>query len=119
MHQTRSIMSRLWFFIVLVALSVSLPARAEAPFKYETTFGNLPKDVRPVAYRIDLDLVPDPTKLSSADGKGDLPFKGRVEVDIDVLNAVDTITFNRVDLTLASVSLDGQAATRDKQDNKS
>jgi aminopeptidase N len=111
-------MSRLWFFIALTALLMVLPARAEAPFKFETTLGNLPKDVRPLSYRIDLDLVPDPGKLSSADGKGDLEFKGRVDIEVEVSSDISAVTFDSVELALTRVSVDGQQAVLEKQDKK-
>ena len=111
-------MSRLWILVSLLALLIAMPARAEAPFKYESTFGNLPKNVRPVAYQIDLDLVPDSARLSSADGAQTLDFKGRVDIAVEVLEATETFTFNAVDLDLESVSVDGANATLVAQDKE-
>src|SRR2546427_10631017 len=97
--------------LLATMLALVQPSSAQLPFKLETTPGNLPKDVRPVAYRIDLDLVPDPDQLNTADGTKNLDFSGRVEIDIEVLHSTQTITFNAIHLILAKVSIDGSDAT--------
>jgi aminopeptidase N len=78
-------------------------ARAEAPFNFATTPGNLPKGVVPLAYR--LDLAPDIDALT---------FTGSEQIDVDVLAPTDTVTLNANELTFQSVALkgeDGAAAT--------
>jgi aminopeptidase N len=69
-------------------------ARAEAQSNVASTPGKLPKHVAPVAYRID--LTPDAAAAR---------FTGRVEIDVDVLQAADTIVLNASGLTLDSVSV--------------
>src|SRR4051812_32661125 len=101
-----------------IALALVLPAKAERYFTFDTTPSGLPKDVRPIAYRIDLDLVPDLDGFDSVDGSQPLGFKGKVEIDIDVLRATETITFNTVDLNVSIVSVDGIKAILDRRDDK-
>jgi aminopeptidase N len=77
-------------------------ARAEAPFDFAATPGNLPKGVVPLAYR--LDLVPDLETLG---------FTGAEQIDIDVTQATDTVTLNANELSFSHVALlgeDGAAA---------
>ncbi|MEA2950777.1 MAG: hypothetical protein QOJ96_297, partial [Alphaproteobacteria bacterium] len=50
--------------IIVAALVVAGSAGAEPRFSFEATPGRLPKDVRPLAYRID--LVPDLDRLAVA-----------------------------------------------------
>jgi aminopeptidase N len=88
-----------------VACGYAAPAFAEEPFSYAATPGTLPKHVRPVAYRID--VVPDPAKLASANGKEDIGFTGKVEIDIDVLEPTDSLTLNAQALTIDSVMVGG------------
>ncbi len=56
----------------------------------------LPRGVRPLHYWIA--ATPDAANLR---------FTGRVEIDIEVLQATDTITLNAVDMTFSRVTLDG------------
>jgi aminopeptidase N len=81
---------------------------AEEPFSYAATPGTLPKHVRPVAYRID--IVPDLAKLATADGKEDIGFTGKVEIDIDVLEPTDSLTLSVRALTFNSVTVGGTPA---------
>jgi aminopeptidase N len=72
-------------------------ARAEAPFSFAATPGNLPKAVVPVAYR--LDLVPDLDALS---------FTGTEQIDIDVAAPTDTVTLDASGLGFTRVALVGE-----------
>lgn len=99
--------------LLLAALAVNAlvpnaPVWAEEPFGYAATPGTLPKHVRPVAYRID--IVPDLGKLASADGKEDIGFTGKVEIDLDVLEPTDSITLSAQALTFDSVTVGGTPA---------
>src|ERR1700730_3122747 len=94
-------------FLAMLALGSTVaaaPARAEAPFTFEATPGDLPKDVRPLAYRID--LVPDLDRLASADGSVDVDFAGTEEVDVELLRATDRFTLNALNLAITRVALD-------------
>lgn len=77
----------------------ALACRAEAPFSFAATPGQLPKDVVPAAYRID--LAPDLEQLK---------FTGREEIDVDVRRATDLITVNAVGLGIEKVALVGDGA---------
>jgi len=74
----------------------ALVCRAESPFSFATTPGQLPKDVVPAAYRID--LAPDLEQLK---------FTGREEIDVDVHRATDVVTVNAVNLGIEKVALVG------------
>jgi aminopeptidase N len=80
-----------------VVLALALPSRAERPFDFDTTPGKLPKDVRPLAYRIH--LAPDLDKLT---------FVGDEQVDIDVAKPTDTVILNAVGLDFRKVALQGE-----------
>jgi aminopeptidase N len=102
--------SLLLFAALAASTFVSLtPALAEEPFSYATTPGTLPKHVRPVAYRID--VVPDLAKLATADGKEDIGFTGKVEIDLDVLEPTDSLTLSAQALTFNAASVGGTPAT--------
>jgi aminopeptidase N len=90
-------------------LGAAIPVRAEPRFSFETTPCCLPKDIRPLAYR--LDLKPDLEKLASADGKEDVEFSGEEEVKIEVLKPTDTIVLNAVGLSFKGVTLDNTEVT--------
>ena len=77
----------------------ALVCRAESPFSFAATPGQLPKDVVPAAYRID--LVPDFQQLK---------FTGREEIDVDVRRATDVVTVNAVNLGIEKVALVGDGA---------
>ena len=81
------------------AMALAGAAHAEAPFSFATTPGKLPKNVVPVAYR--LDLVPD---------LGALTFTGAEQIDIDVAEPTDTVTLNALALSFSSVALSGEDA---------
>ncbi|MEA2936525.1 MAG: hypothetical protein QOC56_29 [Alphaproteobacteria bacterium] len=98
-------MMRLAIFVA--ALAVAGSADAEPRFSFEATPGRLSKDVRPLAYRID--LVPDLDRLAVANGKDEVPFSGTVEVDMQVRRAVSKLTFNARDIVFNSAAVDGVA----------
>jgi aminopeptidase N len=89
---------------ILCALAASAPfvsASAEAPFDFDRTPGQLPKDVVPQAYRIDVAADLDHLTLA-----------GSETIDIDVRKPVDSITLNQAGLVLSKASLaDGATAT--------
>ena len=78
---------------LLLAL-LSLPAFAEAPFAFETTFGQLPKSVVPEDYT--LRLAPD---LASR------RFSGEVTIRLRALRVVDSIVLNARGLDVAGATL--------------
>ena len=81
-----------------VVLACAMPARAEAPFRFESAPGRLPKTVVPLDYRIA--ITPD---------VGAKTLAGREIVVLDVRRPVDTIVFNSLGERLHDVRLDGVA----------
>ena len=75
----------------------ALACRAEPLFSFATTAGQLPKDVVPAAYRID--LAPDLELLK---------FTAREEIDVDVARATAVVTVNAADLAIGKVALAGE-----------
>ena len=85
--------------VSLIALSAG--AAAETPFEFDHTPGQLPKDVVPQSYRID--LQPDLQKLT---------LTGTETIAVKVRSPTAIITMNQAGLTLAKATLeDGAAAT--------
>src|SRR5579871_1041728 len=74
-------------------------AAAEPVFSFGATPGELPKNVVPIHYA--LDLSPDLDKLT---------FSGSEVVDIEVTEPTARLVLNAVDLTIAAAALDGEAA---------
>ena len=74
----------------------AVPAAAQAQVPSQ-----LPRNVRPLSYSI-----------SAAPDAANLRFSGSVAIEIEVLEATDTITLNAADLTFASVTLDGDRRAR-------
>jgi aminopeptidase N len=72
-------------------------ANAEAPYKFASTPGKLPKDVVPVQYAAH--LTPN---------LADNTFLGAETVEIDVLSVTSTIMLNAVNLEIDSASLAGK-----------
>ncbi len=70
---------------------------AEKPFSFSSTPGKLPKDVRPIAYRIDLRT--DLDKLT---------FTGSEDVDIEILEPTTAIRLNANGLTFRRIALEGE-----------
>ena len=93
---------------VLIALALSCAHGAEPTFNLDTTPGKLPKDVLPLAYRIELD--PDLNAIADATGRENIGFSGTVQIDIEVRRPVDAIILNAADITFARATIDGVAA---------
>jgi puromycin-sensitive aminopeptidase len=74
-----------------------LACQAEPRYGFASTPGQLPKDVVPSAYRID--LAPDLDQLQ---------FSAREQIDVDVATSTDVVTVNAVDLTIKSVTALGE-----------
>jgi aminopeptidase N len=84
-----------------LALAAGAPSLAQpaAPSPAAQVPSQLPRNVRPLHYTIA--ATPDAANLR---------FTGRVRIDVEVLQATDTITLNAVDMTFPGVTLDGTAA---------
>ena len=80
-----------------LALALTGSAGAERPFDFDTAPGKLPKDVKPLAYRIR--LAPDLDTLT---------FVGDEQVDIDVAKPTDTVVLNAIGLDFRKVALAGE-----------
>ncbi len=80
----------------LTALSFPLPAGAEAPFRFDSTPGQLPKTVTPTSYVVD--IVPDPNTLT---------LTGHETIDLTVRTSTDKMVLNDIDLAIADAKLDG------------
>ena len=88
-------------FVLSLAL-VQAPAATSGAGK---TSGKLSKGVVPHAYKIA--LVPDLAQLSIATGRETVGFVGSVQIDIEVLQAVEQITVNANDISIARATVDG------------
>ena len=85
----------------LSAILLVAPALAEAPFSFDSAPGRLPKDVRPLAYRVD--LTPDLAKLA---------FTGHEEIDVDVTKPTSRFVLDLTSLKIAKAELaEGGQAT--------
>jgi aminopeptidase N len=85
------------FALPLAGIASAAP---EPPFTFDTTYGNLPKDVVPRAYSIS--VRPDPDHLT---------LTGSEKVQIEVRKPTKTIIFNALNITFSRASVDGFAAT--------
>jgi aminopeptidase N len=74
----------------------ALACQAKSLFNFATTPGELPKDVVPAAYRID--IAPDLEQLK---------FTAREEIEVNVERATAAVTVNAVDLVFDKVALAG------------
>ena len=87
---------------VLASLSLSTALlstlAAEEPFKFETTPGKLPKDVRPQEYSIRIE--PDLQKLS---------FNGSETIKLDARKPVRQLVFNALDVRVITASFDDKS----------
>jgi aminopeptidase N len=88
--------------MLAVVLVASGTARAEAIFSFDATPGKLPKTVVPINYSIE--LRPDAERLV-------LP--GVEVIDIEVREPTARLTLNAVNITIASVTVDGSAQHAD------
>ncbi|HEV3088491.1 MAG TPA: hypothetical protein VGX96_14860, partial [Candidatus Elarobacter sp.] len=91
---------------VLVAAH-AVPAAAEAPFKFDTTPGRLPKNVVPTDYRIA--LVPDVTAKT---------LRGNENVALDVRRPTARIVFNTHDIVVSEARFDGTRVAKIATDNE-
>jgi aminopeptidase N len=80
---------------------LAAPARADAPFSFDAAFGRLPKNVRPLAYRIAI-----------APSIATMTLTGTESIDLEVRAATATIQFNSVNETLRDVTFDGASVPR-------
>ncbi len=87
--------------------ALAATARAEAPFDFDKTPGELPKTVAPSSYEID--LVPDLTNLTLA---------GREVIDITVRTATADIVLNQKGLKLWHAALDDGDVASVAEDDK-
>jgi aminopeptidase N len=97
----RNLAAGLAAMLVLV-LSMSGGALAEATYSFDTTPGKLPKTVVPLHYAIE--LTPDP---------GSLGIAGVEVVDIEVREPTARLTLNAVNMTLGAASIDDDAQVAD------
>jgi aminopeptidase N len=88
-------------------LAITAPALADAPFSFDTAFGRLPKNVKPLDYTIA--IVP---KLATH------TFTGTETIALQVRSATPTIQFNTLNLTLGNVRFDGAPVAHVVTDNK-
>src|SRR3954470_23966486 len=88
--------------MLAVVLVASGTARAEAIFSFDATPGKLPQTVVPINYSIE--LRPDAERLV-------LP--GVEVIDIEVREPTARLTLNAVNITIASVTVDGSAQHAD------
>ncbi len=85
-------------FSAVSLTSLALPALAAKPVATVTT--QLPRNARPTHYA--LQIQPDATRMT---------FEGRVTIDLEILKAGTTLTFNAADLTIKSARIsDGAQA---------
>ena len=76
-------------------LALAVPARAQAPFSFDSAFGRLPKNVVPLHYAIA--ITPDVATST---------IHGRESIDLDFRQPTDTIIFNSLNDKLERVLLD-------------
>src|ERR671924_240546 len=93
----------------LFSFSLSRGPTMEPRFSFENTPGKLPKHVRPVAYRVDLDLTPELAEIPAATGTPALAFTGKAQIEVEVLKPTDAITLHALDITFNAVAIDGTA----------
>ena len=87
--------------VAALVVATAVPARAEAPFAFETTPGMLPKDVVPVEYA--LHLRPD---------IGARTFQGTQTITLDVRRPTQAIVMNALNLDVAAAYL-GESAVHE------
>jgi aminopeptidase N len=83
--------------VLALITALLLPARAAAPFSFETAPGRLPKDVVPMDY--DIAIVPDIKALS---------ITGTETIKLEFRKATDAVQFNSLNEKLDGVTLDGR-----------
>ena len=90
-----------------LAVLLTAPAGAVAPFNFDMTPGRLPKTVVPTEYRIA--LTPDATART---------LRGTEEVTLDIRRATSSIVFNTHDITISAARLDGTAVAKVATENE-
>ena len=88
-------------FVAASLIAITASARAEAPFDFDHTPGELPKTVVPDSYKID--LVPDLQKLT---------LTGTETIAVKFRAATPTVTLNQAGLTLQSAKLETGAVAK-------
>jgi aminopeptidase N len=91
--------------LLLAASLIALTA--EAPFNFDHTPGQLPKNVVPDAYRID--IIPDLKKLA---------LTGHESIDVDVRSPTASLTLNQAGLTLLRATLEDGSQAKIATDEK-
>jgi aminopeptidase N len=92
---------RLKLILVVATTFISAHALAQPRFTFDTTPGQLGKDVVPSEYQLELDL--DPTKET---------FSGSVDITLKVRRPVEAIVLNAFELTAGKISLEGSGGAR-------
>jgi aminopeptidase N len=95
-------MSRFSHCLMILILTVVAPlAKAEAPFVFANTPGQLPKDVVPIEYT--LHVVPDIASRT---------YQGSQTIRIEVLHATSKIVMNALNIEIDSATLEGYDLAR-------
>src|SRR6266700_2706034 len=95
-------MSRFSRCLMILILAVVAPlAKAEAPFVFANTPGQLPKDVVPIEYA--LHVVPDIASRT---------YQGSQTIRIEVLHATSKIVMNALNIEIDSATLEGDDLAR-------
>lgn len=97
----------LYISLAAAYLALSLPARAEESFSFDSTGGRLPKNVVPVSYIIE--IAPDADTLT---------INGKESVELQFRAATDTLVFNSLHEKLSQVRLDGHPVKSVTSDDK-
>ena len=87
--------------MILILTVVSTLAKAEAPFLFANTPGQLPKDVVPIEYA--LHVVPDIASRT---------YQGSQTIRIEVLHATSKIVMNALNIEIDSAALEGHDLAR-------
>ncbi|UFP96786.1 M1 family metallopeptidase [Gloeobacter morelensis MG652769] len=82
--------------LAIIAL-LAVPAQAEPKFSFATTPGQLPRDVIPTRYAVE--ITPDPKSLSTT---------GTEVIDIEVRKPTRTVVLNALNLKVDQARLDGR-----------
>ncbi len=94
------------FHVTLAALCLATALQAGEPFRFETAFGRLPKNVVPLSYEVA--LTPDMTAMT---------VHGEETVVLQFRSAAERIQFNSYRQVLSAVTLDGQPVSKADSDD--